>query len=112
MSVEPLYAGIELQGLAALLTRAIRQPLEEASAVALGPFSIIRYQVVDVEDPRTGQVVDEAKTGHRPNTARLLQHSEIVAASHLPSDGGNERSLVEMRSELRHYWKATADVLI
>src|SRR5438034_11459095 len=86
MGVEPLNTRIEVKLVAACLTSAQDQPLEQSASEGLRATLSVRDQVVHVANAPPGETVEKAVAGHRTNLRVCFQISEVILLRALASN--------------------------
>lgn len=109
---EALDAGVEVELVAVEAFCFRDQPREQLFAMALGAEGGVGDEIVDVEKVAPGEILEQAKSGHRDGTAFVLEKCEAITGLHLLANAGQEIFGAEMGSQLRHDGETRADLLV
>jgi len=112
MGREALDAGVEVQLLATPLPCLVDEPVEKLLAVSVGAMRSGGHEIVDIQEPPPGEVLEEAIPGDGDRQAFVLDERQLIARFHLPTDARYEVVFCEVRSELLEDRETAQDFLV
>lgn len=113
MSVEPLDAGIEMHLIAAGLLRMVDQPRQQTLTVSARSLSVIRDQVIDIQEPSPREVFEQPKASDRDHAIAGGEVSEAETGPLLtPHAGDGICGVGQVRPQLPQHGQTGSDLFV